>query len=572
MAQSDAKQFSWQVQGVEREELEVDVLIVGAGPASLACAIDLKRRCDAAKLEKTILVLEKAEEVGYHILSGAVMDPRGMQELFPAGLEGGGWKERGCPVESPVVDDCMDVLWQGGRWSRLKGFLVPPTLHNHGNSIISLYRVVRWLKDEAEKLGIEVYPGFAGAEILYDGSRVIGVQTRDAGVSKHGATKANFQPGMNIKAGVTVFGEGTRGSLAKGLIENLGLGNADNPQSFGTGIKEIWEIPEERGAELLGHVIHTLGMPLGMRGYGGGWIYGLTGNRLSIGFVVGLDHHDAKLDPHALFVQWKQHPGVAQHLEGGKVLRYGAKTIPYGGYFAMPKLQGDGFCIVGDSAGFLNSARLKGVHLAIKSGLLAAEAIAEALAKNDTSAAGLARYTALFEASWAKEELWGVRNFHQAFHGGLLAGALDVGVQMVTGGRGLVARRKGCTDASTTRPIGEAKLEKPAFDEKGSMDKLTDVYWSGTVHEEDQPSHLIVTDPAICVSRCTAEFGNPCQHFCPAAVYEWHAAEAAGSAPSGLRINASNCVHCKTCDVADPYQVIQWVVPEGGGGPKYIDM
>ncbi|MCE9592884.1 MAG: electron transfer flavoprotein-ubiquinone oxidoreductase [Planctomycetes bacterium] len=562
MAPTDAKQFSWQVPGVAREDLEVDVLIVGAGPSGLACAIDLKRRFDAAKLEKTILVLEKAEEVGYHILSGAVMDPRGMTKLFPD------WKQRGCPIESPVVDDCMDVLWQGGRWSRLQGFLVPPTLQNHGNFIISLYRVVRWLKDEAEKLGIDVYPGFAGAEILYDGSRVIGVQTRDAGLGKHGEKKSNFQPGMNIKAGVTVFAEGTRGSLAKGLIAKLGLDNPENPQSFGTGIKEIWEIPEEHGAKMRGQVIHTLGMPIGLRGYGGGWIYGLSENRLSIGFVIGLDHPDAKLDPHALFVQWKQHPGVAQHLEGGKVLRYGAKTVPYGGYFAMPKLQGDGFCLVGDSAGFLNSARLKGVHLAIESGLLAAEALAEAVAKNDTSAASLARYTQLFEQSDAKRELWGVRNFHQAFHGGFFAGALDVGVQMVTGGRGLVARRKGHVDATTTEPIGEALLEKPRYDDKGAMDKLTDVYWSGTVHEEDQPPHLIVTDPSICVSRCTAEFGNPCQHFCPAAVYEWPKE----GTPTGVTINAANCVHCKTCDIADPYQVIQWVVPEGGGGPKYIDM
>ncbi|MCK6444868.1 MAG: electron transfer flavoprotein-ubiquinone oxidoreductase [Planctomycetes bacterium] len=562
MTTSDAKQWSWQARGVEREELEVDVLIVGAGPAGLACAIDLKRRCDAAKLEKTILVLEKAEEVGYHILSGAVMDPRGMQELFPD------WKERGCPIESPVVDDCLDVLLGGGRWSRLKGFLVPPTLHNHGNYIISLYRVVRWLKDEAEKLGIEVYPGFAAAEVLYDENRVIGVQTRDAGISKSGEKKATFQPGMNVKAAVTVFAEGTRGSLAKGLIERLGLGSAENPQSYGTGVKEIWELPEERAAALKGHVIHTAGMPLGLEGYGGGWIYGLSENRLSIGFVVGLDHPDAKLDPHALFVQWKQHPGVAQHLEGGKVLRYGAKTIPYGGYFAMPKLQGDGFCIVGDSAGFLNSARLKGVHLALKSGLLAAEAIAEALAKNDTSAHALSRYTALFEGSWAKAELWRVRNFHQAFHGGLVKGALDVGVQMLTGGRGLVARRKGVLDAQTTRKVAESKLTKPQFDDRASMDKLTDVYWSGSVHEEDQPSHLIVTDPTVCVTRCTEEYGNPCQHFCPAAVYEWPTE----GRPTGVRINASNCVHCKTCDIADPYQVIQWVVPEGGGGPKYIDM
>jgi electron-transferring-flavoprotein dehydrogenase len=320
-------------------------------------------------------------------------------------------------------------------------------------------------------------------------------------------------------------------------------------------------------------VIHTLGAPLGLDGYGGGWIYGQKESKLSIGFVVGLDHHDAKLDPHALFVQWKQHPALAELLKDGKVVRYGAKTIPYGGYFAMPTLQGDGFVLVGDSAGFLNSARLKGVHLAIKSGMLAAEAIALAVEKNDSSRATLAKYTELFEMSWAKEELWKVRNFHQAFDGGLFAGILDAGVQMVTGGRGILAHRKGHRDHETMRPVAESRLAKPKYDDKSSMDKLTDVYWSGAIHDEDQPSHLVVTNPAICVERCTAEFGNPCQHFCPAAVYEWPAGHPpGGDKKAGPVINASNCVHCKTCDVADPYQVIEWVVPEAGGGPKYIDM
>jgi electron-transferring-flavoprotein dehydrogenase len=555
------KQTSWQRDVAQREELEVDVLIVGAGPAGLACAIELKRRFQAAgQPERTILVLEKAEEVGYHILSGAVMDPRGIAELFPD------WQAQGCPVESAVTFDCLDVLWKSGKSTRLTGALTPPPLHNRGNFIVSLFKVVRWLKEQAEAAGCDVYPGFAGAEILFDGTRVVGVQTRDAGIGKDREPKGTFQPGMNIKAGVTVFAEGTRGSLAKHLIERNALGKPDNPQAYGTGIKELWEIPAERGAELMGHVIHTLGAPIGLDGYGGGWIYGQRDNKLSIGFVIGLDHHDARLDPHALFVSWKQHPALARLLAGGKVVRYGAKTIPYGGYWSMPTLQGDGFCLVGDTAGFLNSARLKGVHLAIKSGMLAAQAIAGALAQDDTSARALARYTELFEASWARDELWRVRNFHQAFDAGLFAGMLDAGIQMVTGGRGLLAHRKGHRDADTTRPVSESRLEKPRFNDSDAMDKLTDVYWSGALHEEDQPSHLVVTDPAVCVERCTAEFGNPCQHFCPAAVYEW--------TPGAHKpqINFSNCVHCKTCDIADPYQVIEWVVPEGGGGPKYIDM
>jgi electron-transferring-flavoprotein dehydrogenase len=571
MATPAEKQVSWQAGGVEREELQVDVLIVGAGPAGLACAIALRRLLAArGQGQRTVLVLEKAEEVGYHVLSGAVMDPRGIAELYPD------WKQQGCPIEADVRSDCLDVLFQSGRTRRLRGLLMPPPLHNQGNSIVSLYQVVRWLKQRAEEEGAEVTPGFAGAELLFDGERVVGVQTRDAGIAKDGTRKATFQPGMNVKAAVTVLAEGTRGSLAKHLIARLALGRPENPQSYGTGIKELWELPAGRGAELEGSVIHTLGAPLGLDGYGGGWIYGLKGDRLSIGFVVGLDHHDARLDPHALFVQWKQHPGVARHLAGGKVLRYGAKTIPYGGYFSMPELQGDGFCLVGDTAGFLNSARLKGIHLAIKSGSMAAEAIAGALERGDTSGGALARYTELFEQSWAKEELWKVRNFHQAFDAGLFAGILDAGVQLVTGGRGLVEHRRGHPDHATTGRIEDARLSKPRFDGAGSMDKLTDVYWSGAVHEEDQPSHLVVTDPSICVSRCTEEFGNPCQHFCPAAVYEWPEGWPPANHPSpraaGPVINASNCVHCKTCDIADPYQVIEWIVPEGGGGPKYVDM
>ena len=560
--------------GIEREELPVDVLLVGAGPATLSCAIHLTRLLKERGMEdRSLLVLEKAEEIGYHTLSGAVMDPRGMAELFPD------WRERGCPVEAEVGFDCVDYLWKSGKRTRLKGPLVPPPLRNHGNAIVSLFQVVRWLKDQAEELGVDVYPGFAGARVLYDegsgGARVTGVQTRDAGIARDGTPKAQFEPGMNVTAAVTVFGEGTRGNLAKGLVQRLGLDEGRNVQCYETGVKEIWELPEERGAELLGQVIHTLGEPLGTRGYGGGWIYGLSRSRLSLGFVTGLDHGDARLDPHAMFVQWKQHPALQELLRDGKALRYGAKTIPGGGYFAMPRLQGDGCVLVGDTGGFVNMSRLKGIHLAIKSGMLAAEAIADALEKDDTSAAGLAGYTERFEASWAKDELWKVRNFRQAFHSGFFTGLVDAGLQLVTGGRGLVARRGSRADHTATQPIAESRLEKPAYNDADALDKLTDVYLSGAIHDEDQPSHLVVTDPSICVERCTAEFGNPCQHFCPAAVYEWPDASSPstnGGAEPGLVINASNCVHCKTCDVADPYQIIEWVVPESGGGPKYIDM
>ncbi|QDU67944.1 electron transfer flavoprotein-ubiquinone oxidoreductase [Engelhardtia mirabilis] len=548
--------------GVEREEFEVDVLFVGAGAASLASAITLQRLAQAKGQELSILILEKAEDIGYHTLSGAVMDPRAMQELFPDFLE------QGCPVESEVTFDCVDVLFAGGGKFRLKGALVPPQFKNHGNYIVSLYKVVRWLKDQAEELGIDIYAGFAASEVLYDGDRVVGVQTRDSGLAKDGSQKGNFEPGMNVKARATVFAEGTRGSLTKGLISKLGLDAGKNPQIWETGIKEIWSIPEERGKQMLGSVIHTALHPLGTRGYGGGWIYGQKDNKLSIGFVVGLDHPDAKLDPHALFVQWKQHPALAELLEGGKIERYGAKTIPGGGYYSLPRTYGDGFMLIGDCAGFVNMARLKGIHLAMKSGMLAAEALIDALAADDTSAGKLKRYEELVEGSWIKAELWGVRNFRQAFAEGFFAGSIDAGLQMITGGRGLKARRGVHPDYQYTERIDKSLLTKPTFDDGLSLDKLTDVYHSGAVHEEDQPSHLVITDPDICVTRCTEEFGNPCQNFCPAAVYEW----TERSAKDGVMINASNCVHCKTCDVADPYQVIEWTVPEGGGGPKYIDM
>ena len=564
------RQYSLNAKDVARDELEVDVLLVGAGPANLACSIHLQRLLQARGIEgKTILVLEKAADVGDHTLSGAVMNPRGLAELYPD------WREKGCPVEAEVTWDALEVLLPKGRHRRLEGLLVPPQLKNHGNFIVSVHDVVRWLKEQAEAAGIQVYPGFASAEILFDGEgdreRVAGVQTRDSGIDKHGRPKDGFQAGMNVKAPVTVFGEGPRGSLAKHLVRRHDLAAGKNPQTYGTGIKEVWEIPAERGAEWRGRVLHTMGVPLGTDGYGGGWVYGLGGNRLSIGYVVGLDHHDARLDPHALFVEWKKHPAIARLLAGGKVLRYGAKTVPEGGYFAMPRLYGEGYVLVGDSAGFLNASTLKGIHLAIKSGLLAAEALAEALAAGDTSRARLARYAELFEASWARAELWGVRNWRQAFDQGLFAGMLDAGVQMISGGRGLVKRRGGHEDHTTMRPVAESRMTKPAYDDGLALDKLTDVYHSGTIHEEDQPAHLLVVDPAICVERCTVEFGNPCQHFCPAAVYEWpkDRVPAPGEGPV---INFSNCVHCKTCDIADPYGIIEWVVPEGGGGPKYIGM
>ena len=554
---------SLNVADVEREELPVDVCIVGAGPAGLACAIHLTRLlAEAGGEERTILVLDKAEEIGHHTLSGAVMDPKGIAELFPD------WQSRGFPVLSEVKDDWAEMLRPGGGSVKLKGILCPPPLRNHGNFMVSLNEVTKWMAGQAEELGVEIYAGFPVAETRFeeDSDRVIGVQTRDSGVAKDGTKKATFEPGMDVSAAVTVFAEGVRGNLAKNLFRRLDVMDGRNPQTYGTGIKEIWQVTPEIGKSMHGKVMHTGGYPLDLKSYGGSWVYGIAEDKLSIGFVVGLDHPDARLDPHALFVRWKQHPRIAKLLEGGKPINYGAKCIPEGGYFSQPRLHGDGFVFVGDTGGFLNIATLKGIHLAIKSGILAAEAIASSLASGDSSKDGLASYQSAYEASWARDELWKVRNYRQAFSKGIVRGGLDFGIQMATGGRGIVARRPGHSDHESMAPIGQSRMEKPAFNDSNSMDKLSDVYLSGAIHEEDQPAHLLVNDPSICIDRCTKEFGNPCQHFCPAAVYEWPEDNAA------VVINASNCVHCKTCDIMDPYENIEWVVPEGGGGPKYIGM
>ena len=558
------------MENIERESLEVDVLFVGAGPASLAGALKLRQLVNAhnENAEKTggkslgeisICVIEKGREVGAHMCSGAVMDIRVLKELLP------NYEALGAPLESPVTEEDVSYLTAT---SKIKSPIIPPPLNNHGKYVVSLNKLIRWLGPIVEAAGVDIYPEFPGAAVLYDdNNQVIGVQTGDKGIGKDGEPKDNFEPGANLLAKVTVFGEGPRGSLTKKLVEKLKLDNGRNPQVYSAGIKEIWEMP--KGRVKPGFVMHALGYPLPNDTYGGSFIYGMQNDLLDVGLVVGLDYRNPHTDPHRLFQQFKEHPHIAKMLEGGKMLYYGAKTVPMGGYFAQPKYYGDGFCIIGDSASFLNSQKLKGIHLAMQSGVFAAQAIFAALLADKFDDAQLKRYYDLVEGSYVKQELYEVRNFHQAFEHGRVRGLLESGLQYITGGAGVRG------DLRNVKP-GHEHMHKingapdPAplqADKKLTFDKLTDVYHASVEHSEDQPSHLKILDLNICVERCTKEYGNPCQHFCPAAVYEVEEVDG-GRRP---KVNFSNCVHCKTCDIMDPYQIIDWVTPEGGGGPNYIN-
>jgi electron-transferring-flavoprotein dehydrogenase len=459
--------------------------------------------------------------------------------------------------------------------------LTPPPLRDHGNYVISINRFVKWLATKAEEAGITIFTGFAGSELIFDrgkdGSRVIGVRTDDKGVDKQNQPKSNFEAGYDVKAKIVILAEGTRGSLTKQLIQKFDLMQDRNPQTYGVGVKELWEVPA--GRIEAGEVIYTMGYPLTTKEYGGSWIYGSKENTVSLGFVTGLDYRDPRLDPQHVLQAFKEHPFIARLLGGGKMIRYGAKSLPYGGWWSLPPLGGDGWMIVGDSAGFLNSARLKGIHLAIKSGMLAAETAFEALVQSDSSSEILSKYQRRVETSWIYDELWPVRNFHQGFDNGMVAGMFNTVLQEIFPG-GLRDRLPSLPGYGKLQPIAKlpadggqrAHMLGPAKgDGKLTFDKLTDLYHSGTKHEEDQPAHLLIDDTNICNERCVKEFGSPCQNFCPANVYEMIDDS---SAPNGKRIslNPANCVHCKTCDIEDPYQIITWVPPEGGGGPNYDGM
>jgi Dehydrogenases (flavoproteins) len=579
---------------IEREQIEMDVVFVGAGPANLAAALHLKNSIaehdeyverglrQGNKIgEIEIGIVEKGPFVGAHILSGAVMDPIAIRELMPDFLE------QGCPVDSAVTED---AAWYLTEKSSINAPIVPPPLKNKGKYILSLSKMCEWLGEKCEEAGINIFPEFPGTEILYDDQdRVIGVRTGDKGIDKEGHPKDNFEPGVDLLAKVTVLGEGSRGSLAKQLMARLGLMEGKEPQVFSIGVKELWEVPAGNFDE--GKVVHTLGFPSDNDTYGGGWIYGMKNNVISIGYVTGLDYKDPNIDPHAEFQKFKTHPKIAEILKGGKMIKYGAKSINAGGYWTMPKLFADGVLIIGDSASFLNGQRIKGIHTSMKSGMLAAETIIEALGRNDFSAAQLGEFERKVSGSWIYDELHPVRNFHASFQSGRWSALINSGLQFVSGGLAwgflpkehhvagfermekIASKSDGFSRSSGT-PEGvtltNERYKNVPFDKELTFDKITDVFHAGVSHNEDQPSHLHILDTEICATTCAEEYGNPCQRFCPAAVYEME--DNAASGRKELKVNFSNCVHCKTCDIADPYQIINWVTPEGGGGPNYKGM
>ncbi len=554
---------------MERETLEVDVLIVGGGPAGMAAALRL------AQLQKqkggeplAIAVLEKAREAGSHMLSGAVLDPGALRQLIPD------FKEKGAPLAAEVHDEDVYFLT---RSTKLRFPITPPPLSNHGNYIISLNRFVKWMAGLVEAEGIDIFTGFPGSEVLYDGNRIIGVRTGDRGIGKHGEKKPTFEPGVDVHAKVTILTDGVRGNLTKTVVRRLALDDGRLPQVYAIGIKELWEVP--KGRVKPGYVMHTMGYPLRMEEFGGAFLYALQDDLISVGFVAGLDYRDPMFDPHVSFQHLKRHPAVSSILSGGQMVRYGAKALPEGGWYTVPRVYADGLLIAGDAGGFVNSMRLKGIHLAMHTGMLAGQAAFEAIAAGDTSAARLKTYADLIDASDVRRELYPVRNVHQAFGYGLLPGVAFAGLSLVSGGwwirdpmpshAGHERIVKVAEYYRDGRPDPDSTVNPAKIDRQLTFDRLTNVHFSGTRHSEDQPSHLIVHDTDICRTRCREEYGNPCTRFCPANVYEM---VDAGDGTKRLQINASNCVHCKTCDIMDPYQIIDWVPPEGGGGPNYEGM
>ncbi len=565
------------------EVMDVDVLFVGGGIASLSSALHLSnlikeynssKSDDKKNLDEIMIaVLEKGPFPGAHGISGAAIDPAPLKELVPDYLE------KGAPIEGEVEKETVYFLTEKGKF-KLPFNLAPKSLNpldNHGNCIVSVSRMNEWLAGLLEENGVDIFPGFPGVEVLYDGERVIGVRTGDQGVAGDGSQKSNFEPGIDLHAKVTVFGEGSRGSLTKQLIKQFSLDADKNPSGYEVGVKEVWELPENRMEP--GEIIHTMGYPLKSDTFGGGFIYGMKDNKISIGQLISLDYSDPFLDPHREFQKMKQHPLISDMLKGGKMVQYGAKSVPVSGYFSVPELTFDGGMIIGDGANLFNAIKIKGVNLAMRSGMTAAETIFECLINDDFSTGSLSGYKEKLMKTKEIADFYKSRNFHQAMERGLYTGMITVGFQTLLGGRVIKSRldaeadylhMKTVKDLYGAEDVSGAEKGDIKYDGELTFDKETDVYYSGATHEEDQPAHLHIKDLEICYNQCAEDFQNPCVRFCPANVYEMEVDEETGK--KQMKLNFSNCVHCKTCDIKDPFENITWVPPEGGGGPKYSMM
>jgi electron-transferring-flavoprotein dehydrogenase len=540
---------------MSREVMEYDVVIVGGGPSGLSAAIRLKQ---LAGESLSVCVVEKGSEIGAHILSGAVFEPRALNELIPD------WKDKGAPLNVPAREDRFLLLTEKSS-IRLP---TPPTMHNEGNYIISLGNLCRWLGSQAEELGVEIYPGFAAAEVLYgEAGEVLGIATGDMGIGRDGEKTAAYEPGVELRARQTIFAEGCRGSLSKSLMEKFGLRDGVEPQTYGIGIKELWEIDPAKHQE--GLVIHTAGWPMDLKTYGGSFLYHLENNQIVVGFVIGLDYQNPHLSPFDELQRFKHHPAVKHFFEGARRIAYGARALNEGGWQAIPKLTFPGGTLIGCAAGFMNVPKIKGSHTAMKSGMLCAEAVYELLT-GESGGNEAVSYREKFDASWVASELKAVRNIRPAFYGGLLAGIAYGALQTyLFRGREPWTFKLHADHSSLKKAADAPVISYPKPDGKISFDKLSSVFLSNTNHEEDQPIHLQLKNPELAISVNWADYRSPETRYCPAGVYE---IVGEGDAEKRLQINAQNCVHCKTCDIKDPRQNINWVVPQGGGGPNYPNM